>query len=373
MIESTKRKIIIVPDSFKGTLNSVEVCDIIESTLKEKYPQYDLVSLPFADGGENTLECFKKALPSSQIKEISLLDANFKERNVPYLRYENSVIFESAKLIGLPLTSIKNPKETSTFGIGEFISKMLDIGVTSFIITLGGSSTNDGGAGLLSALGVRFYHGQDTFIPVGKTLHHIDRIDLLAMDKRLQNASFKLLSDVKNPLLGEKGATYTFAKQKGAKPEDLKQLEANMMHYKEKMKNAFKDDHSSLEGSGAAGGLGFAFSYLRSKFFSGGEFILNLYHFDSLLNNALFIITGEGKTDVSSFDGKAISCLYDHAKKANVPLIILSGFIDHDTKERLAKLGISKAISIYEKEIVDISEILPFVKEDLRQAVVKYI
>ena len=225
---------------------------------------------------------------------------------------------------------------------------------------------------MLNALGIKFYHGRDEFIPVGNTLNKIERISLSSLLKNIEGVNFTIYTDVRNPLLGKQGATFTFARQKGAKEDQLQSLEDNINHYHQKMKEAFDKDCSSTEGSGAAGGLGYAFALLSSKIVSGGEALLDLYHFDKLIKGADLIITGEGKTDASSLQGKAISIIARHAVKENIPLVLLSGYVEEDVKSSLKEMGFSSIYSIDSTRQTDLKKIIRTAEEKLRQAVVKF-
>ncbi len=366
-------KIIIIPDSFKGSLSTEKVSDIIKQELATRYPHAEILAIPFADGGESTLTCYKYAIKEAVEEQASVLNSSFMEESVPYLIDKTTAVIESAKIIGLPQDKIHDPGKSTTYGIGQLILKLINRGITSFIIGLGGSCTNDAGAGMLNALGIKFYHGRDEFIPVGNTLNKIERISLSSLLKNIEGVNFTIYTDVRNPLLGKQGATFTFARQKGAKEDQLQSLEDNINHYHQKMKEAFDKDCSSTEGSGAAGGLGYAFALLSSKIVSGGEALLDLYHFDKLIKGADLIITGEGKTDASSLQGKAISIIARHAVKENIPLVLLSGYVEEDVKSSLKEMGFSSIYSIDSTRQTDLKKIIRTAEEKLRQAVVKYI
>jgi glycerate kinase len=361
-------KILLIPDSFKGTLTSQEVINIIKMELSIKYPSACIVGYPFADGGEGSLACLKEVLSDYQEfhKEVIACELD-NTRDASYLISNNKAIIDSSLVMGLPYSK-KNPFITTTYGVGQLILDALDKGSRKFIITIGGSSTNDGGAGMLSALGVTFYHQNKLFIPTGGTLKDIDMVDTSHLDKRLKDCEFKILSDVTNPLLGSQGATYTYALQKGASKHDLPLLEEGMKHYASLLNNHKEE----IPGSGAAGGLGYGFlSFLNSRIVSGAQEILNLYHFDERIADIDIVITGEGKTDASSLQGKCISVVAKHCQ--NKRLILLSGYVDPRVYDSLKEIGFSEIYSIQQDTKKSFEEIKAHAEDDLKASVVKYI
>jgi len=361
-------KILLIPDSFKGTLTSQEVINIIKMELSIKYPSACIVGYPFADGGEGSLACLKEVLSDYQEfhKEVIACELD-NTRDASYLISNNKAIIDSSLVMGLPYSK-KNPFITTTYGVGQLILDALDKGSRKFIITIGGSSTNDGGAGMLSALGVTFYHQNKLFIPTGGTLKDIDMVDTSHLDKRLKDCEFKILSDVTNPLLGSQGATYTYALQKGASKHDLPLLEEGMKHYA----SLICSQKETKKGSGAAGGLGYAFlSFFPSHLVSGAEEILRLYHYDERIKDVDMIITGEGKTDSSSLNGKCISIIAKHSQ--NKRLVLLSGYVEKEVYDSLRNIGFNEIYSIQNDKNKTLEEIQAHAKEDLKASVVKYI
>ncbi len=361
-------KILLIPDSFKGTLTSKQVIKITKKELSQRYPTAQIESLPFADGGEGTLDCLQEVLKNYQIihKKVTGCEAD-EIREVTYLIYQDIAIIESSLVMGLPFSK-KNPSKTTTYGVGQLLLDALDKGLRKFIITLGGSSTNDGGAGMLAALGMNFYQDKKSFVPTGGSLKDITSIDPSHLDKRLNGCEFTILSDVTNPLLGSQGATYVYAEQKGATKEDLPLLEEGMKHFA-RLLNNHKEE---IKGSGAAGGLGYGFLCLNNcQIVSGAQEILNLYHFDDKIKDADIIITGEGKTDHSSLNGKCISVIASHA--VGKRLILLSGYVEPEMYEPLRKLGFCEIYSIQRDKNKSFAEIKAHAEDDLRASVVKYI
>jgi len=318
------KKIIICPDSFKGTMNATTVADIIAKEIKIKNPYVDILEMPIADGGEGTLDCFKQIL-DCEIKSSNVKDAFFKPIDAEYVVLPNGVaVVEVAKIVGLYLIEKKNPSLTSTYGIGEIIRKEAKLG-HKILLALGGSSTTDGGAGVAAASGAKFFNFQgEEFIPTGGTLCEIKRIDTA----NIITTDITCLCDVKNHLYGKNGAAYVFAPQKGADENMVDALDRGLQHYSNKIKEFIGIDISKLEGGGAAGGISAGLvAFFGAEIKSGIETVLDIIKFDSLLENAALVVTGEGKLDDTSFSGKAIGGIIKHAKAHNVPVVAVCGQI----------------------------------------------
>lgn len=364
--------ILLLPDSFKGTLSSIEVCQIEKEEIQKFFPSFSLITFPFSDGGEDCLSCFRYGLKEYEEIKIDVTSSHVNEKtNASYLIYQNKAIIESASAMGLYKTKEKNPLSTTTYGVGELISNAYERGIRDFIITLGGSSTNDGGAGMLSALGCSFLNREGvSFVPTGGNLIEINKIEEKDSFQKYLNCHFTLLCDVINPLLGKKGSTYTFALQKGASQKDLPFLEQNMIHYSKKITDLTHQNLSSAPYSGACGGLTYGFlSFFHCDIRPGAEAIYSLYNIEKVLKDTDVIVTGEGKTDLSSFDGKVVSFLIKKAKEKKIPLIILSGFVDQKAKEKLSSLKIQDVISINKNPSRLFEDIKKHAKEDLQKAI----
>ncbi len=370
-------KILILSDSYKGTLSSSEVMDVLRMVLHEEYPDATIYSFPFSDGGENALDCYKSVL--KEAKEITLETSSpdgKRKQKVSYLINQDIAIIESAKAIGLMQVEERNPFLTSSSPLGEVLLSALDHDIHSFILTLGGTCTNDGGCGMLSAFGVRFLDSYgNSFVPTGGTLGKIEKIETSHLDSRLKDCHFSLLSDCTNPLLGENGASHVFSKQKGASTkEDRDLLEKNMSHYASLLENETKRKTMNLPGMGAAGGLPFGISqFFDFTLSSGAEEILSLYQIDSLLDEVDLLITGEGKTDSSSLDGKCISVLASHAKKKNKKVLLISGYIEPEIIPELHEIGITDCLSVEKEDTKNLSYLQKHAKEHLRNAFRKYL
>lgn len=298
------KKAVIAPDSFKGTLTSIEVCEIIKSSLEEKYPNIVCEAIPVADGGEGTVDAFLYALGGQRI-EVKATDPIGREIKACYALLKDTAVIETSAASGLPLLEEKAPMNASTFGTGELLLDALDRGVRKIIIGLGGSATTDGGTGFLTALGASFLTSDGEKVTTGERLGEIKTVDLSGLDERLGDCEITALCDVTNPLFGKNGAAYVFAPQKGADSKQVEFLDKGLMHFAKITADALGYDKSLAEGSGAAGGLGFALlSYLSAEFKSGAETVLEICEFKEKLKNADIVITGEGRLDSQSLQGK---------------------------------------------------------------------
>lgn len=359
------KSIIVAPDSFKGTLGSLEVCSIVKDVLEE-YVDNKIITLPIADGGEGTIEAF---LHQSGGRKVFLKtkDPYFNEVESFYgILKDNTAIIEMATTAGLPLVKEKNPSLTTTFGVGEQILDAIQKGCKHIIVALGGSATNDGGAGAACALGGKFFDKKGaSFIPTGGTLDKIEQINLTKLQEKIKNISISTMCDINNPFYGKKGAAYVFAAQKGADESMIKRLDSNLFHLNEKVKELFDINLQLLKGSGAAGGMGGGMvAFFGSTLKSGIDIILENASFDKLLLKSSLVITGEGKIDSQSIDGKAICGIASWCKKANVPLVCIVGGYEGDL-ERFYKLGISAIFSTNKMPLdFEISKV--YAKENLR-------
>ena len=303
-------KIIVAPDSFKGSLSADRFCEICERTFKSVRPDVEVVSMPLADGGEGTAECFKRAV-NCKAADFYVQNALFEEIDAPILFFDDgkTALIETAKVNGLPqVKGHENPEETSTYGIGQLIGHAVDLGAKKIILALGGSCTNDCGLGMLAALGACFYNKDGvSFVPTGGTLCEVADIDLSMMYPRLVGARFEAMCDVENPLCGENGCSKVFAPQKGADFAMVERLEKGCRHIAG-LFNLMRDKDFSLEkGAGAAGGLGFAvLAGLFGELKKGIDVVLNLYDFESKISDCDLIITGEGSFDNQSLMGKSV-------------------------------------------------------------------
>ncbi len=325
-------KVIIAPDSFKETLSAIDVASAIEEGIKKVYPDSHCVKIPMADGGEGTAQVLSDALNAS-VYTVTVRLAHGKKgtASFSYVKSKNLAIIESATAIGLdkvPLSK-RNPMETSSYGLGELIKAAYSHGARTLLIGLGGSATVDGGIGMAEALGIRFTDKYGKRVPTnGSGLERIHSIDTSGFCIG-NDAVFIIASDVKNPLLGEKGAACFFGPQKGATEAMIRTLENGMKHYAEVLFRQCikrKKNIIDFEGAGAAGGLGAALSvFCRGRIQSGIDMVLTYVGFEENLEGAHLIITGEGKLDGQSIYGKVPFGVLHKAKKHGVPVIIIAG------------------------------------------------
>lgn len=323
------KQFIIISDSFKGTISSKEIANIFKEECNLILPNINVVPLIIADGGEGTLDAIANSIPG-EYHSMTASDPYFFDMETRYyINKDGTAAFiETASTAGLTLVGNKlNPELTTTYGIGQQIKSAINLGVKNIYIGLGGSCTNDGGCGLAAALGTKFYNNEnEEFIPTGKTLNEINKIDNSATISLLEGVNIIGLTDVKNPLYGIEGAAYVYARQKGADDEMIKRLDENLFKLNTIIKNDLNLDPNLISGSGAAGGLGAGIiAFLNGKLVSGIDALLDLTNFDKLLKQTDMVFTGEGRFDDQSLNGKVISGISKRCKKANVPLIVVAG------------------------------------------------
>ncbi len=325
--------IVVASDSFKGSLTSPEVAEAIHRGVKEVSPSARVVKLNVADGGEGTMEALIDALGGKRVK-LCVSDPLGRPINTFYgLSDGQTAIMEMASASGLPLLKAeeRNPLHTSTYGTGEMIADALRRGCRKIYIGIGGSATNDGGMGMLSALGYRFYDasGRD-LSPCGARLEQVERIDASGVMPEMAAAEFVVACDVDNPFYGPRGATRVFAPQKGATPEEVLLLERGMRHYADKVFGATGVSIAHAAGAGAAGGVGGAFlAFLKAKLTPGIEMVLDALRFDEVIANASLVITGEGRMDRQTAMGKTPAGVLKRAKAKGIPVIAIGGSVEH--------------------------------------------
>ena len=349
---------ILVPDSFKGTLSAIEVCNIMKSSIKNLYKDANIISVPVADGGEGTVDAFLYALGGEK-KSIWVSDA-FNEQKIlaHYAMLKDDIaVIEMAACAGLPL--VKNrlePDKTTTFGVGELIIDAINSGAKKIILGLGGSATNDGGCGMASALGVKFKDEQDQeFIPTGGTLSQIYKIDMNNIYSKIKDVEFISMCDVDNPLCGRLGASAVFAPQKGADEDMVKLLDEGLAHLAKIIKRDLHIEVKDIKGAGAAGGLGAgSIAFLQSKLTKGIDVILDTINFDELVSKADIVFTGEGKFDSQSLHGKVVMGVANRSQKYKTPVIVVTGAIGENIQEAYNK-GITAIFSI-NKEPMEFSK-----------------
>lgn len=323
-------KIIVMPDSFKGTLSSVEVCRII----KENLHGHQVTAIPIADGGEGTLDCFRYFNETTTVK-LEVKGPLFENIEAEYVISGETAIIEMAAAAGFSLVPDgTTPMDTTTFGVGQIISDALDRGCRKIILGLGGSSTNDCGAGMAAALGVEFYDAKGKyFVPTGRNLGNVAAIKMKKVHQRLADTDVQVMCDVKNPLYGNSGAAFIFAPQKGASDEEVVHLNNQLQVFAERIREDIGIDVSDIPGGGAAGGMGAgAVAFIGGKLVSGIEVVMDMAGFDGLLEVNDLVITGEGSFDKQSLDGKVVSGICSRARSKGVPVVIVAGRADENLK-----------------------------------------
>ncbi|GAB3062530.1 glycerate kinase family protein [Virgibacillus ainsalahensis] len=325
-------KIIIAPDSFKGSLTAVEAAESINQGVKNCYPDAETILLPVGDGGEGTMETLVAATNGST-KTVSVTGPLGDPVEAAYgiLGEGETCVIEIASASGLDLIPKGKlaPLHATTFGSGELIRQALDDGFTSFIIGLGGSATNDGGAGMLQALGVHLLDEKGNEIGYGGgELGEINSIDSRKIDERISKSNFLIASDVENPLTGPNGASAVFGPQKGATPEDVVLLDQHLTHFADKVSKVTGMKLYDMPGAGAAGGIGGAFqAFFPGEMKRGIDVVLDFIQLDEKLKDADLVITGEGQVDSQTASGKTPLGVAQAAKKHGVPTIIIAGSV----------------------------------------------
>ena len=323
-------KIVLAPDSFKGTFSATEVCRAMEEGLRRVVPEAGVLSLPLADGGEGTLEVVLGSRGGRTMRCMSL-DPLGRELEVEYVMLDSGeAVIEMARSSGLILLAPeeRNPWVAGTYGLGMVLKSALDEGATALTLTLGGSATVDGGVGMARALGFRFFDRRGNLLDFegGRILGKIHKIDKSRADKRLASITTRALCDVTNPLTGPSGAARVFGPQKGADPSMVERLELGL----EKLSRRFEKDlgqkAAPMPGAGAAGGLGAAaVAFLGARLDSGIDYILESIGFLKALEDADLVLTGEGSFDSQSLGGKVISGVLSRASERSVPVMIICG------------------------------------------------
>ena len=331
--------IVIAPDSYKGSLTARQVAEAIGRGVLQAIPQARLHLCPIADGGEGTLDAMLHA--GGKIQTVSVRDAAGAWRKAPVaILPDNTAVIESAEIVGITDTkAMTRPvAERSTEGIGDAIRTLLDQGVRSFLIALGGSSTNDGGAGMLGALGLRLYDDTGAALPPGPAaLQQLASIDASDLDPRLAQAGIVAMSDVDNPLCGDHGASAVFGPQKGVQPEQIAQLDRALAHFAAMLESAIGRQSAAVAGAGAAGGLGYGLLMLGAQLQSGAETVCDQIGLNAHLAQADWLITGEGRSDVQTLHGKAPFIAARRARGFGVDSSLISGAIDQQALIELSR------------------------------------
>lgn len=342
-------KILLVPDSFKGTLSSRQVCQVMAGQLRRFFPQAQVKSIPVADGGEGSVEAFLAAAGGE--RRTRTVTGPFGEPVEAFygiLGDGRTAVIEMAACAGLPLAEGRlNPERATTYGVGELLLAAKEAGCTKAILGLGGSCTNDGGVGAAAALGAKFTRADGAaFIPTGGTLGEIAALDVSPVAQALQGMELTAMCDIDNPLYGDAGAAAVFAPQKGADAAMVARLDAGLRHLGQVAARCLGRDFSHLPGAGAAGGLGFGMAaFCGAQLRMGIDAVLDAVGFDSLLPGTDVVFTGEGKIDSQSARGKVVSGVAVRCRKAGVPVVAVVGQIGQGFEE-MYQQGLTAVFSI---------------------------
>ncbi|EPP6259093.1 glycerate kinase [Cronobacter sakazakii] len=366
---TTLKKIVIAPDSFKESLSAMDVAKAIEAGFREIYPQAHYVCVPMADGGEGTVEAMVAATGGQIITTpVTAPLGNKVDGFFGLLGDGETAVVEMAAASGLHLvpTAQRDPRITTSYGTGELILAALERGVKAIIIGIGGSATNDGGAGMMQALGARFLDGEGRELaPGGAALARLERLDLSALDPRLAQVSVTAACDVDNPLCGEKGASAVFGPQKGATPAMVTELDAALRCFGEQLEAVTGKTIISAPGAGAAGGMGAALlGMLNAELRPGIEIVIESLGLAQAVRDADLVITGEGRLDSQSIHGKTPVGVARVAKQFQRPVVAIAGSLTPDY-QIVHEHGIDAAFSVIDR-IVTLQEALDDAERNLR-------
>lgn len=335
------KKIVLIPDSFKGTLSSTQICEIISGEIKRQFSDCEIISIPVADGGEGSVDCFLSALGGEKITTIaSGPHLEQMKSSFGYLPESSIAVIEMASCAGLPLVeNQKDPLGTTTYGVGELLLETANHGATKIILGLGGSCTTDGGCGAAAACGIKFYdEAGNSFIPTGETLSQIEHIDTSSLDPAIKTVDIVAMCDIENPMYGPEGAAYIFAPQKGATENEVKLLDEGLIHLANVIKQDLRADVATIPGTGAAGAMGAGMvAFFGAQLQMGIETVLDTVHFSEIIKDADLVITGEGKLDSQSLRGKVVIGVAKRAQDAGIPVISLVGGVESDISDAYKK------------------------------------
>ena len=364
----TLKKVVIAPDSFKESLSALEVAEAIERGFRQIFPQVQYVKLPMADGGEGTVDSMVAAT-GGEIVRVTVTGPLGQPVQAFYglLGEGETAVIEMAAASGLHLApkAQRDPRMTTSYGTGELILAALERGVKTIILGIGGSATNDGGAGMMQALGARLLdENRQALPPGGAALAQLAYIDLSGVDPRLQQVSITAACDVDNPLCGANGASAVFGPQKGATPEMVTQLDAALRHYGTLLEQATGREVINVPGAGAAGGMGAALlGMLNARLRPGIEIVIETLQLEEALRDADLVITGEGRLDSQSIHGKTPIGVARVAKRFGLPVIGIAGSLSKDYQV-VHQHGIDAAFSVLDR-VVSLEEALAEAADNL--------
>lgn len=344
------KKAVLIPDSFKGTLTSQQICDILRQEIQTHFPDCETVSIPVADGGEGSVDCFLSAMGGEKVFK-TVKNPYFEDMTAFYGLIENgqTAIVEMAACAGLPLVEDrKNPLKTTTYGVGQLILAAASRGVKKIIVGLGGSATNDGGCGAAAAAGIRFFNAAgESFIPTGGTTGDIFSIDFSGRDAVLDGVEIVTMCDIDNPMYGPAGAAHVFGPQKGADPEMVQLLDSGIRNLCEVIRRDSGQDLRETPGGGAAGAMGAGMiAFFGSRLQMGIQTVLDTVNFDAVLAGADMVFTGEGKLDSQSLRGKVVAGVAGRAKAQGVPVTVLVGGAEDPAISAVYEMGVTSVFPI---------------------------
>ena len=341
------KQIILIPDSFKGTLSAVEFCRLGAEVIRKHLPDCRVLTIPVADGGEGTVDCFVHALQAQRVR-VEVTGPWGESVTADYAVHGDTAFVEMAQAAGLPMVGErKDPSRTTTYGVGEIIAHAVKSGCRHIVLGLGGSCTNDGGTGAAAALGVRFFNAKgECFVPTGATMGEVVSYDTAAAKQLLNGCTLTAMCDIDNPMYGPQGAAAIFAPQKGADEVMVAQLDENLRALSKVMEQQSGRAIALIPGAGAAGAFGAGVvAFLDGELRSGIETVLDCVQFDTLLQETDLVFTGEGQLDSQSLRGKVVIGVSHRAKRQNVPVVAVVGSIGEGA-EAAYEEGVTSAFSI---------------------------
>lgn len=352
-------KIVIAPDKFKNSLTGLAFCNAVEKGIRAVIPDCHIIKLPLADGGDGTINVVNYYLKGTRVS-VMVNNPFFKPVTATYLfsKTLKTAYIEMAEASGLKLLKPEklDCKNASTFGTGQLILHAIQYGATNIILGIGGSATNDCGIGMATALGFNFLDKNNkAIIPIGANLSKIKYIDTSNINPKLKTVTFKVACDVSNPLYGKTGAAYIYASQKGASPQDIIMLNKGLKQFSKLIKTVYNINAQHVKGAGAAGGMGIAAKvFLNAKLQPGITLIKNLANFNTVITDADWIITGEGKLDNQTLYGKTIKGVITSAKANNVKVAAFCGIVHLSSLEqKLMALDYIDAVTTHTHNLRD--------------------
>lgn len=343
-------KFVLAPDKYKGSLTGKEFCDTVEKGLKKVFPEAKVVKTPLADGGDGTIEIVADYLDASSVA-VWVKDPLFRDIEARYLLSGDGLTayIEMSEASGYKLLSKDemNCMHTTSLGTGELILDALEKGARKIVLGIGGSATNDGGMGMAQALGHSFLDKNGKVLePVGMNLVHVDQILRKNVHPKLSQAVIQVACDVNNPFYGDQGAAKIYGPQKGASPDEVAFLDQGLEQFAKVLQTTFGMDVQKISGAGAAGGVGGGtVVFLNADLVSGVDLVMQMAHFDEVLQGADWVITGEGQLDGQTFSGKTINGVIRAAQQRNVPVAAFCGSVNLSI-EQMQQMGLAYAVSI---------------------------